>query len=72
MFICYKVSTVHNEEGPQLTCDTAVSDVKRESQHHYNTEGANMELRLDAIESHCNVQGKKSQSYALTMVFFKL
>ena len=53
-FISHIVSTVHNEDGPQLTVPTT-SEMIIDTQQQENTTGANIEDRIQAMESHCNI-----------------
>ena len=53
-FISHIVSTVHNEDGPQLTVPTT-SEMIIDTQQQENTTGANIEDRIQAMENHCNI-----------------
>ena len=56
MCVCVShiVSTVHNEDGPQLTVPTN-SEMIIDTQQQENTTGANIEDRIQAMENHCNI-----------------
>ena len=59
MFNVGAVSTVHNENGPQLSHYDLTGAVKTEPQCDNET-GANVEERISTIEQHCNMDGENN------------